>query len=1035
MQGGKKPGMSDSTGYLRAIADCVGDPIFVKGRSHRFVFVNDAAVEMFGKPRGRLVGKTDDELFPEGQADVFRKADDAVFETGEARVDEEQITDGQGNVRRILTKRTLSSSRTGEKYLICAIRDITERTKIEEALLESEIKYRTVVENSLAGVYIYQDNLFRFVNKRWCEIYGYACEEVVDKLGAMDITYPEARGVVQGYVTELLTGKTDVARFTHTAVRKDGTTITVSVLGSRTIYRGRPAISGTVYDITEQQRADYELRQKTALLEAQVNASLDGIIVVDKGRKIFQNQRFNDLFKIPRHIVENDDDEQQVEWVKGLAANPEQFYEKVAYMFAHPDETMRDEFELKDGTVLDRYSSPIGKDGKYYGRIITFRDITERKRSERALRASRLQLSEAMDLAHIVYWEYDPGARAFVFNDPFYTFYGTTSLQEGGYLMTREEYANRFIYPEDRPLYYQFVEQSSLKPGPESVSDMEHRIIRRDGEVRDVLARVRVVKDDSGRIVKRYGANQDITARKQMEKAVQESEEQFRKMFEESPLGMVMAGADLRFIRANAAFCRMMGYTEQELASLTFKDITHPEHIAEDTLRVNDLLTGKIPLYRTEKRYVRKDKGVVWGSSTVGIMRGRDGRFLYALAIVEDITQQKQSEEEKRRLESQLRQAQKMEAIGTLAGGIAHDFNNMLAVIIGNAELALDDVAGVDGPKRNMEQIITASKRARDLVKQILTFSRKTEQSKHPLKLSPLIEETCDLLRGTLPSTIRMKFQLEAESDTVYADPSQMEQVLMNLATNAAHAMGNGGGVLAFDLSGVVVTQDGLKPDAGMSPGRYVKLSVRDTGTGMTDEVQRRIFEPFFTTKAAGQGTGMGLAVVYGIVKGHNGVITVESEPGTGSVFHVFLPSVEAPAGNRKEETGKIPRGMERILLVDDEPAVVEMTAQILERLGYDVTTAGSGIDAWSSFARDPYAFDLVLTDQTMPDLTGIDLAKRILDVRKDLPIILFTGYSEAVSPEMAKKAGITQFLAKPLVRQEVAETIRRALDSASRTE
>ena len=483
-----------------------------------------------------------------------------------------------------------------------------------------------MVENSLAGVYIYQDNLFRFVNKRWCEIYGYACEEVVDKLGVADITHPGERDIVQEHVTELLTGRSDANRFTHRAARKDGETITVNVFGSRMVYRGRPAISGTVYDITEQERAQGELRQKTALFEAQVNASLDGIVVADKGRHILQNQQFNDLFNVPGDIADNDNDEAQIEWVKGLVKNPDEFHERVTYMFAHPDQKMRDELELKDGRVLERYASPvIGKDGKHYGRIVTFRDITERKMSEKALRASRLQLSEAMDLAHIVYWEFDPVAETFVFNDPFYAFYGTTAEQEGGYRMTRADYAQRFIYPDDRPLYYQFVEQTSIRPDPELVVDMEHRIIRRDGEVRHILARVRTVRDDSGRIVKRYGANQDITERRQMEKAVQESEEQFRKMFEESPLGMVMAGADFRFIRANAAFCMMLGYAEQELASLAFKDITHPEHIAENALRMNDLARGKIPLYRTEKRYVRKDEGVVWGSSTVGIMRGRDG--------------------------------------------------------------------------------------------------------------------------------------------------------------------------------------------------------------------------------------------------------------------------------------------------------------------------------------------------------------------------------------------------------------------------
>ena len=276
-------------------------------------------------------------------------------------------------------------------------------------LLSAEIKYRTIVENSLAGVYIYQEGLFRFVNKRFCEIYGYSYEELVDKLGAMDITHPEEKQVVQERVTELLAGKLSMRRLTHRAIRKDGTTITVNVLGNRIIYKGRPAISGAVYDITGQQRAEEQLRQKTALLEAQVNVSLDGIIVVRKGRKILQNQQVNDLLKIPRHIAENDDDEAQVEWVKGLSKDPEHFYEKTAYMLAHRGETMRDELELKDGTVLDTYTRPvIGKDGKHYGRIWTFRDITERKRSEEALRASRLQLSEAMDLAHIVYWELIP---------------------------------------------------------------------------------------------------------------------------------------------------------------------------------------------------------------------------------------------------------------------------------------------------------------------------------------------------------------------------------------------------------------------------------------------------------------------------------------------------------------------------------------------------------------------------------------------------------------------------------------------------
>jgi PAS domain S-box-containing protein len=376
-----------SAEYFKAIIDCVGDPIFARDQEYKFVFVNDAACEMLGKPREQMLEKTDYELFPKEQADVFRKTDDAVFETGEESVSEEQITDARGEVRTIVTKKTLYVNKAGEKYVVGAIRDITDRKRAEEALFGSEAKYRTIVENSLAGIYIHQDGLFRFVNRRFCEIYGYACEELVDKLGPMDMTHPEERHVIQERVTELLAGKLNANRFTCTAIRKDGTTIIVNVLGNLITYRGGPAISGAVYDITEQQRAKEQLQEKTALLEAQVNASLDGIIVVERGKKVLQNQQVIDLLKIPRHIAESDDDEAQIAWVESQVKDPEEFHEKLAYIFAHPGETMRDELELKDGTVLDRYCSPvIGNDGKRYGGIVTLRDITERKRSEEAIR-------------------------------------------------------------------------------------------------------------------------------------------------------------------------------------------------------------------------------------------------------------------------------------------------------------------------------------------------------------------------------------------------------------------------------------------------------------------------------------------------------------------------------------------------------------------------------------------------------------------------------------------------------------------------
>jgi PAS domain S-box-containing protein len=446
------------------------------------------------------------------------------------------------------------------------IRDITDRKRAEEALFESEAKYRSVVERSLVGVYIIQDGLFRFVNRRWCEIYGYTSDEIIDKVSPLDLTPPEDRKLVEENFRKRLSGEVDHIEYEMRAIRKDGKIITMKVLGSFMVYKERPAVSGTAIDITESRWAEEQLRQKTALLEAQVNASLDGIMVVDKGRKILQNQQVNDLLKIPRHIAESDDDKARVEWIRGRTKDPEQFYDKVAYMLAHPGEIMRDDLELKDGTFLDTYSSPIiGKDGKHYGRIWTFRDITERKRSEDALRASRLQLSEAMDLAHIVYWELDPATHAYVFNDPFYAFYGTTAEQEGGYRMTRKEYSQRFIHPDDLPLYYQFVEQNISRPGPEFVAHLEHRIVRRDGEVRHILARVRIVKDDSGHVVKIYGANQDITERKRAEEALYESEQRYRAVFENTGAATVIIEKDTTISLCNAEFERLSGYARNEI--------------------------------------------------------------------------------------------------------------------------------------------------------------------------------------------------------------------------------------------------------------------------------------------------------------------------------------------------------------------------------------------------------------------------------------------------------------------------------------
>ncbi len=385
--------------------------------------------------------------------------------------------------------------------------------------------------------------------------------------------------------------------------------------------------------------------------------------------------------------------------------------------------------------------------------------------------------------------------------------------------------------------------------------------------------------------------------------------------------------------------------------------------------------------------------------------------------------------DERRRTEEQLRQSQKMEAIGTLAGGIAHDFNNILAAILGFTEMAIEDASDRPELGRSLQNVLKSAMRARDLVKQILAFSRKTSHERIHLSLTPLIEETVQLLRASIPATIEITLHVTAAADTVLASPVEVQQILMNLATNASHAMQDKGGTLEVSLTDVDFAPDSPVVGPDVLPGEYLQLAVKDTGTGMNSEVMKRVFEPFFTTREVGKGTGMGLAVVYGIVKDLQGAVIVESAPGMGSTFRVLLPKVETGLENEGAGTTQAPGGKEKILFVDDEAMLVEWSRAVLKRLGYDVTATTDGLEALRTFSSDPYGFDLVVTDQTMLSMTGIHLSRELLRIRPGMPIILCTGHSETVSSDMARKAGIRECLMKPLTKQELAAAIRRALD------
>ena len=395
----------------------------------------------------------------------------------------------------------------------------------------------------------------------------------------------------------------------------------------------------------------------------------------------------------------------------------------------------------------------------------------------------------------------------------------------------------------------------------------------------------------------------DVTSRKAAESALRENEELFRGTFDLSPVGQTMSDLDYRYLRCNEAFCRFLGYPERELVGRSVLDVTHPEDRHTRSV-VRELVDGKTGQAQFQKRYIRRDGSVVWGDVTVRLVRSPEGVPRHMLSVVQDITERVLNAQEKEKLEAQLRQAQKMEALGTLAGGIAHDFNNILGVIIGGAEMLELTDAARDSSRDTLANIMGASQRARDLVKQILAFSRHTQQEKILLNLKSIVKETVDFMRASLPSTIQLQHYIESASGAIVADPTQMQQVLMNLCTNAAHAMEREGGILQIKMADVELGASDVRFGGDLKPGRYVRVTVTDTGHGIDPAVIQRIFEPYFTTKEKGKGTGLGLAVVHGIVTAHNGAITVSSEPGKGTTFEVFLPCAEGYArGGRPQVT------------------------------------------------------------------------------------------------------------------------------------
>jgi len=653
--------------------------------------------------------------------------------------------------------------------------------------------------------------------------------------------------------------------------------------------------------------------------------------------------------------------------------------------------------------------------------LYVMRDITDRKQHEENLKTTHSRLDNTLKLL-----------TAIISSVPIPLFYKDS---EGRYLGVNDAFCELLGFTPD---YY--IGKTVMELWPTDLSEVYHnkdlelminpkkqvyefRVLDKNRNLRQTIWSKNVFRDENGKVSGIVGAFQDITERKRYEDALKESEEYLYSILNNLADPVCVKDINHRWVLVNDKFCEIAGLNRNALIGKSDYDVfpmneadvfwkmdsevfqSGEENFNEETL--TNATTGETIILNTKKTLYTNNKGE---------------KFI--VAVGRDIT-------EFRKLQKALQQAQKMESIGTLAGGIAHDFNNILFPIIGMSELLMEDLPPDSLQHKKAMNIFNAGQRGAELVKQILAFSRQQDIRKLPLRIQLLLKEVLKLSRSTIPANIEIKEDIQTGCGAVEANPTQVHQIIMNLITNAYHAVEPTGGEIIVQVKEVKLKSGDL-PGSLLKPGRYAVLTVSDTGCGIDSAVIDKIFEPYYTTKDKGKGTGLGLAVVYGIVKEHHGEIRVASEMGKGAAFDVYLPILEKTVQTVPVKAcDKNFTGNERILLVDDESVIVQVEKQILERLGYQVTDADSSADALKVFQANPEIFDLVITDMNMPNMTGVQLAEKLLAIKPDIPIVLCTGFSEQINKERAEAIGIKGFLMKPVTRSEMAQMVRNVLDNA----
>ncbi|MBP8273185.1 MAG: PAS domain S-box protein [Acidobacteria bacterium] len=898
--------------------------------------------------------------------------------------------------------------------------DITERKRTEDALRLTRIGVETAAESLF---WVNPEGRIVDVNRTACEALGYTRGEMLG-LGVWDLNPRTSPQRYRDHFERLRREGTITFETFHRA--KDGHMVPVEILASHVRIGDDERNCVFVRDISVRKAHEAEMQAARAELECVLGSTADGILAVNRqGRVIQANARFAELWRIPPELATGADDRALIDHVAEQLTDPAGFADKVRSLYESQEE-LTDSVAFKDGRIFERFTAPLIQNGVMTGRVWSFRDITERMRVQG-------RLAMAIDVTQLVFWELDLTTGHLVFDQDMLATLGLSADPAIGSLSGWLAH----LHPDDRVAFEAAMAVALLPGAPDF--NVEYRMLADAGEEVWVHTRARAVqRDPSGRPLLAVGTSMNVTTRKRAEETIRRSETRsatlasmLRRMCDNVTDMIWAKDLDNQYVFANRAMCQKLlnatdtsepvGRTDMFFAER--ERARHPEDPQWHTFGEMCADTDLITLERGRPS-VFEESGNVRGQFLClevhkAPFHDEHGRVIGTVGSGRDIT-------ERKRLEETHLQAQKLESLGTLAGGIAHDFNNILAAIRGNADLAADLIGAEHAASEGLAEIRKATARASDLVRRIMVFGKPTETCHEPIDLGVVIDEVLRLLRSTLPAGIVLRTEFTSDAPLVLADAGQVHEVIVNLTTNAAHAIGSRSGEVTFRIEPVTLTDEHAAAIPGLRAGLYARLIVRDTGAGMNADMLEHIFDAFYTTKPVGEGTGLGLSVVHGIMKSHGGAVTVESVLGQGSAFTLYFRAtdrIEGTPPSAPEPPRALPVG-QRVLFLDDESSLVFVADRMLSRQGHHVSGFTEPQAALAAFRADPNAFDVIVTDLSMPAMSGFDLATAAHALRPDIPVVMTTGWLRAEDELKARQAGIAELVMKPVSMSDLHELI-----------